>query len=107
MSINVGPSDAARYGWPGAAEGTLAAGAPRIARLLARSGARLVGFLPVDTALDPPDSVAPLLSRIADALLGFVTEDVALIDAWPTWPWGEALSAGAAAAHRIRWLRPR
>ena len=107
MSINVGPSDAARYGWPGAPEGALAAGTTRVARLLARAGARVVGFLPVDTALDPPERVAPLLARVADAQLGFVGEEVAIIDAWPTWPWGEVVAAGDAAAHRMRWLRPR
>jgi hypothetical protein len=79
----------------------------RLARLLARSGRRVVGLLPTDDGLGAPERLAPALLGIAEALLGFLPGEVGLIDAWKTWPWGEAMAAGDAAAHRMRWLRPR
>jgi hypothetical protein len=103
----LGPSDEARYGWPHAEAGELEAEATRVARLLVRSGGRVIGFLPVDAHLEPPERLAPLLARIAEALGGFVTGDVGVVDAWPTWPWGKAQEAGSMAAHRMRWIRPR
>ena len=107
MSVNVGPSDADRYEWKGASDEALAGPSSRIARLLARSGMTSVGFLPVDDALGAPERLAPLVLRIAEALLGFTDKDVAVVDAWPTWPWGEAAEVGEGAAHRMRWVRPR
>jgi hypothetical protein len=106
MSANVGPSDAERYGWPEAGEGPLSLAATRIARNLARSGARVIGFLPVDDRLDP-GRLGPVLLRAAEALTGFVAGELAVVDTWPTWPWGIPLEVGATAAPRLRQIAPR
>ena len=62
----------------------------------------MIGLLPVDDCLGPPERLAPALLRLAEALSGFVAGEVGIIDAWPTWPWGDALMHGDAAAARIR-----
>src|SRR5262245_7807792 len=106
-NVNVGPSDADRYGWPGAADNALAAEATRIARHIARTRPPVVALLPVNCRKPLDDRLAPVMLRLAGALLGFADGDVATIDTWRTWPWGEAVEWGQAAAHRSRWLRPR
>src|SRR5580765_5455932 len=104
---NVGPSDADRYGWPAAADEDLAAASTRIARHIARARAGVVVLLPVDRWAPLDDRVAPALLLLAEALLGFGEGNVAIIDTWRTWPWGEAVEWGQTAAHRSRWLQPR
>jgi hypothetical protein len=47
MPVNVGPSDADRYGWPGPPEDELGIAATRIARHIARARPRVVALLPV------------------------------------------------------------
>ncbi|HMF43973.1 MAG TPA: hypothetical protein VKQ32_25040 [Polyangia bacterium] len=106
-NVNVGPSDADRYGWPGPTDGALAAEATRIARQIARARPPVVALLPVYNRKPLDDRLAPLMLSLASALLGFADGDVALIDTWQTWPWGEAVEWGQTAAHRSRWLRPR
>jgi len=98
----IGPSDDVRYGWPGAGGEGLSLAANRIARALARSRAKVIGLLPVDDRLGPPERLAPALLRLAEALSGFVADEVGIVDAWPTWPWGDAFAYGDAAAARIR-----
>ena len=106
-NVNVGPSDADRYGWPGAADDALAAEATRIARHIARTRPPVVALLPVHCKRPLDDRLSPVMLRLAGALLGFADGDVATIDTWRTWPWGEAVEWGQTAAHRSRWLRPR
>ena len=112
-ALVLGPSDQDRYGWPGAEAGPRAGAldgtCTAIARHLIRAQVRSVGFLPAAGALLPGASAAPLLSRIAGALVKFVPEErsVALVDAWPTWGWGPAMEAGDTALFRTRALRPR
>ena len=91
MSVNVGPAAAQRFAWPNAAPGALTAAATRIARHVIRSGARTVGLLPVAGDDAHPEQCAPLLLRVAEALTGFVSGQVGIVDAWRTWPWGEAV----------------
>ncbi len=107
MPANVGPSDAQRFDWPSASETELAPAATRIARHLVRAGAPVVGLLPADAAVGPPDRLGPLMFRLAQALTGFTLNDVAIVDTWSTWPWGEVVEAGDVAAHQIRSLAPR
>jgi hypothetical protein len=107
MPANVGPSDAVRYGWPAVPEDALRVDATRIARHIARASARVVALFPVDGRQPLDDRVAPALLSLAEALLGFTDGDVAIIDSWRTWPWGEAVEHGQAASHSSRWLRPR
>jgi hypothetical protein len=107
MSVNVGPSDVDRYGWPGPPEAELVSAATRIARHIARAHAPVVALLPVDRGLPLEDRLAPVLLRLAEALLGFSDGNVAVLDTWRTWPWGQAVERGQTAAHRSRWLRPR
>jgi hypothetical protein len=107
MRVNVGPSDSSRYGWPGAAGEALRAAATRIARQLARLEAPVIGLVPVDERANLKARLAPLLVELAEAFVPFLAGEVAIVDSWHTWSWGEALSVGAAAAHRTRWLRPR
>jgi len=107
MPSNVGPSDADRYGWPGPPEPALTADATRIARHIARAHPSVVALLPLDGKQPLEGRLAPVLLRLAEALLNFTEESVAIIDTWRTWPWGEAVDWGQAAAHRSRWLRPR
>jgi hypothetical protein len=107
VNVNVGPSDADRYGWPAAPGDELATEATRIARHIARAGAGVVALLPVDGRQALDDRIAPALLRLAEALLLFCDSNVAIVDTWRTWPWGEAVEWGQAAAHRSRWLRPR
>ncbi|HXU01045.1 MAG TPA: hypothetical protein VN903_08640 [Polyangia bacterium] len=104
---SVGPSDADRYGWPGTPEDALGLEATRIARHVVRSAASVVALLPVASRPPLDDRVAPVLLRVAEALLGFVTGNVAVIDTWRTWPWGESVEWGDRPAHRSRWLEPR
>jgi hypothetical protein len=106
-AVHIGPSDADRYGWAAAPEEELTAAATRIARHIARARAGVVALLPVDGRRPLDDRVAPALMRLAEALLGFADGNVAVIDTWRTWPWGEAVEWGQAAAHRSRWLKPR
>lgn len=107
MPANVGPSDAARYGWPGIPEPVLEADATRIARQIARAHPPVVALFPLDGRQTQEDRLAPALLRVAEALLNFAEGNVAIIDTWRTWPWGEAVELGQTAAHRGRWLRPR
>jgi len=107
MAIDVGPSDSSRYGWPGAEAGSLRVAMTRIARQLVRREAPVIGLLPVDGGKDLTGRLAPLLAELAEACLPFLEGDVAVVDSWHTWSWGEAVSVGAAAAHRTRWIRPR
>jgi hypothetical protein len=107
MPGNVGPSDADRYGWPGPPAETLEAEATRLARHIARAGTKVVALLPVEGRTPVHDRLAPLLLRLAEALLGFADGAVAIVDTWRTWPWGEAVEPGATAAHRSRWVKPR
>jgi hypothetical protein len=102
MSVNVGPAAAERFAWPNAAPGALTAAATRIARHVIRSGARTVGLLPVAGDDAHPEQCAPLLLRIAEALTGFVSAEVGIVDAWRTWPWGEAVDVDDVAAPVVR-----
>ena len=107
MPVNVGPSDAARYGWPGPPADELDAATTRIARHIARARPGVVALLPVAGRKPLDARLAPVLLRLAESLLGFSDGKVAIIDTWRTWPWGEAVEWGQTAAHRSRWLRPR
>lgn len=104
---NIGPSDADRYGWPGPREQELDATATGIARHIARARPPVVALLPVTGREPLDDRLAPVLLRLGAALLGFSDGNVAIIDTWRTWPWGEAVEWGQTAAHRGRWVRPR
>jgi hypothetical protein len=106
-AVHIGPSDTDRYGWAAAPEEELAAASTRIARHIARARAGVVALLPVDGRRPLDDRVAPALMRLGEALLGFADGNVAVIDTWRTWPWGEAVEWGQTAAHRSRWLKPR
>jgi len=107
MPSRIGPSDADRYGWPGVPTGVLAETCTPVARQIARSKAGSVGFIPAAGALGKGASLAPLVVAVAEALLGFVSDDVAIVDSWPTWPWGEALAPQGQAIYRERRLAPR
>ncbi len=101
------PTDAERYGWRGlSAEALSATGAPA-ARAIVRAQARTVGFVPAAGALARGESLAPLVMAVAKALLRFLAGDVAIIDSWPTWPWGEAFQPGDRSMYRQRQLEPR
>jgi len=106
-AVHIGPSDTDRYGWAAAPEEELAAASTRISRHIARARAGVVALLPVDGRRPLDDRVAPALMRLGEALLGFADGNVAVIDTWRTWPWGEAVEWGQTAAHRSRWLKPR
>jgi hypothetical protein len=67
----------------------------------------VVALLPVDGRQPLDDRLAPALLRLAEALLSFAEGNVAIVDTWRTWPWGEAVEWGQTAAHRSRWLQPR
>jgi hypothetical protein len=105
--VRIGPSDADRYGWPDVPEEALTTAATRIARHIARANAGVLALLPVDGPQPVDDRVAPALLRLGEALLGFGDGNVAIIDTWRTWPWGEAVEWGQTAAHRSRWVAPR
>jgi hypothetical protein len=105
-----------RYAWPGAEEQALEVTCARIARHLSLAHPRTVGFLPIGgegTGRGARTlSLAPLLSRVAGQLIGFVTDDVAIIDSWRTWSPGqkgdgEGDGAGAGPASRIDEIQPR
>jgi hypothetical protein len=85
MSVNVQPD---RYAWPAATEGDITITCSRIARHLSRAKAGVIGLLPVAGPLAAPAPLGPFLSRLALALVDFVAGDVALVDAWTTWPAG-------------------
>ena len=106
MPVTVGPSDAERYGWPGPPDAALAADATRIARHIVRARPPVVALLPVDGPQPMDDRLAPVLLRLAEALTNFSDGNVAIIDTWRTWPWGDAAEKGQI-AHGGRWLRPR
>jgi hypothetical protein len=112
-ALVLGPSDEDRYGWPGAEAGPRAGAldgtCTAIARHVIRAQAHSVGFLPAAGALVKGASAAPLLSRIAAALVKFLPDDrsVALVDTWPTWGWGPAMEAGDTSLFRTRALQPR
>lgn len=103
----LGPSDQERYGWPDVAPGLLDGACTPVARHLVRACVGSVGFLPAAGALPPGAELAPLIAHVAGAALGFVTGDVALIDTWRTWIWGEAMQVGDQSLYRKRALRPR
>jgi hypothetical protein len=77
MPVNVGPSDADRYGWPGTPGEVLSAEATRIARHIARAGAAVVGLLPIDGRRPLDDRLAPVLLRLAEAPVSLADGDVA------------------------------
>lgn len=103
----LGPSDEERYGWPDVDPGLLDAACTPVARHLVRACVGKVGFLPAAGALPPGAELGPLIAHVARAVLGFVTRDVALIDTWRTWIWGEAMEVGDQSLFRKRALRPR
>ena len=103
----LGPSDEERYGWPDVAPGVLEGACTPVARHLVRACVGTVGFLPAAGALPPGADLAPLIAQVAGAALGFVTGDVALIDSWRTWIWGQAMEVGDESLYRKRLLRPR
>ena len=103
----LGPSDEERYGWPGVAPGLLDGACTPVARHLVRACVGSVGFLPAAGALPPGAELGPLVAHVAAAALGFVTGDVALVDTWRTWIWGEAMQVGDQSLYRKRALRPR
>ncbi len=86
--------------------GAVRDGAPA-ARAIVRAQARTVGFVPAAGALARGESLAPLVMAVAKALLRFLAGDVAIIDSWPTWPWGEAFQPGNRSMYRQRQLEPR
>jgi len=79
MPANVGPSDADRYGWPGPPEPELIADATRIARHIARAQPSVVALLPLDGKQALEGRLAPVLLRLAEALLNFTEESVAIL----------------------------
>jgi hypothetical protein len=103
----LGPSDEERYGWPGVAPGVLDGACVPVARHLVRARVGTVGFLPAAGALRPGAEMGPLLAHVATAALGFISADVALIDTWRTWIWGEVMQVGDSSLYRKRALRPR
>ncbi|MES1208667.1 MAG: hypothetical protein ABUS79_22240 [Pseudomonadota bacterium] len=103
----MGPSDAERYGWPGLSPETLSATGAPAARSIVRAQARTVGFVPAGRALAHGQSLAPLVMAVAQALLRFLAGEVAIIDSWPTWPWGEPFQPGDRSMYRQRQLAPR
>ena len=113
-----------RYAWPSADEQALEVTCARVARQLALAHPRTVGFLPIGgegTGRGARTlSLAPLLSRVAGQLIGFVTDDVAIIDSWRTWSPGQkdadgdgdgdadaGAGAGTDPTSRIREIQPR
>ena len=90
----VGPPDAERYGWPGVSPEALSATGAPAARSIVRAQARTVGFVPAGGALARGQSLAPLVMAVAQSLLKFIAADVAIVDSWPTWPWGEPFKPG-------------
>jgi len=101
------PSDAERYGWAGLSADALSATGAPAARAIVRAHARTVGFVPAGRALARGQSLAPLVKAVAEALLRFLADDVAIVDSWPTWPWGEAFQPGDRSMYRQRQLAPR
>ena len=106
MAPRIGLSDADRYGWPGVPASTLAETCTPIARQIARARVRSVGFIPAAGALAHGEALAPLIVAIGEALLGFLSEEIGIIDSWPTWPWGDA-AVDHRSIYRQRWLAPR
>ena len=106
MPSRIGPSDAERYGWPGVSAGAIAETCTPIARQIARARVSSVGFILAAGALRRRESLAPLVVAVGDALLGFLADDVGIIDSWPTWPWGEA-AVDNRSIYRQRRLAPR
>lgn len=107
MSTLVGPSDVERYGWPGVSADELAASCAPIARRIARANVSSVAFVPAEATSVAGASPAPLLCAIAEALLGFIPGEVGIVDAWPTWRWGEAMDRESRSIYRRRSLAPR
>ena len=99
MSVDEGVPKPDRYSWPGADERELEVTCARIARHLSLARPRTVGFLPVGgegrSRGARPMRLAPLLSRVAGALIGFVSDDVAIVDSWRTWTLTAAAKAAA------------
>ena len=109
MSVNGAPAtsspSASRYDWPHADEETVARTCARVARLIVRAGARSVGIIPLGQRRpdDPALDLAPLLDRLAGALVAFDGGTVGLIGAWKGW--GEE-EGGAASRSGARVIRP-
>jgi hypothetical protein len=103
----IGPSDEERYGWPGVAPGVIDGACVPVARHLVRAHVGSVGFIPAAGALPPGADLGPLIAHVAGAVLGFTTANVAIVDTWRTWGWGEAMEAGERSLYRKRELRPR
>jgi hypothetical protein len=103
------------------AESDITATCSRIARHVSRAKAHVIGLLPLTGPLAGarPAPMAPFLSRLALALAGFVSGDIAVVDAWPTWSEGapaprppaadgDAETAGGpGGASRLREIHPR
>ncbi len=103
-ALVLGPSDEDRYGWPGADPGRVEGVCASLARRLIRAGVRRVGVLPAAGAVERGASAAPLVAAVGAALLPFVAADraVAVVDSWPTWPWGSAMEASDSGVYRAR-----
>jgi hypothetical protein len=113
MSVNAETSAPGPQGSPEADEIEVSAACTRMARLLSRSGLRIIGVLPVTRgAFDlrrhagGPSryDVGPLLEHLAGALSGFAGgSTVSYVGTWRTWS-GRALR-GSQALVRIREVR--
>lgn len=103
-ALALGPSDEDRYGWPGADPGRIEGVCASIARRLIHARVRRVGFLPAAGAMARGGSVSPLVAAVGAALLPFLAADraVAVVDSWPTWPWGSAMETTDSGAYRTR-----
>src|SRR5215831_7092688 len=94
-----------RYSWPHADEAEVARTCARIARLIVRAGARTVGILPMGPRRpdDPSMDLAPLLDRLAGALVAFDGAVVGLVGLWRGWGQEEV---GASQRSGTRPVRP-
>ncbi len=103
-ALALGPTDEDRYGWPGVDAGRVEGICASIARRLIRARVRRVGFLPAGGALARGVSAAPLVAAVGAAVLPFVAADlgVAVVDSWPTWPWGSAMETTDSGVYRVR-----
>jgi hypothetical protein len=104
-----------RFAWPVPDEQALEVTCARIARHLARSATKIIGFLPAtnmsgEGGRGGGPGLAPLLVSLAGVLARFVDQDIAIIDHWRNWRRGGGGGGGAQAAAppaRLREVRPR
>ena len=88
MPAHVGPSDAARYGWPGVPEPVLVADATRIARQIARAHPPVVALFPVDDGrhvrsvlcVEAPGADAVAVRPNADGAVDVACRDANVVD---------------------------